>query len=166
MSPRKGAAEIEVSRVDEVLTLRMAREGTVYELSEDIGLDRWEARHWEEGSEVADLSVGITENLAMREFFSDEVAQEFLDELERRAVRDARMEPLARFRGLIAQGRWHEASQLGIRLALDPYVSGDRAEGSELYTQLAQAAGLVAANELSIARAAAEAARLGEEVSE
>lgn len=162
MNPRKGSAEIVVSRVDEVLTLRMERGGVVYELSEDIGLDCWEARHWDEGAEVADLSVGDTEHRALTGAFPDDVAQEFFDELDRRSVRDARLEPLERFRGLISQGRWHEVSQLGIRLAMDPYVSRDQAEGSELYTKLAQAAALVAANELSMERAAVKAARLDE----
>lgn len=162
MSPRKGHTPIEVSRVDEVLTLRMARDGVVYELSEDIGLDRWEARHWEEGAEVADLNAGDGADRAMADFFPQGVDQEFRDELERRSVREARLEPLDRFRALIAQSRWHKASQLGICLALDPYVSSDRAGGSEFYAQLAQTAALVAANELSIRQAITEAERLGE----
>lgn len=160
MSPRKGAAEIAVSRTDEVLTLRMLSEGVVYELSEDIGLGCWEARHWEEGADVAELSAGDTEQRAMSGFFPEPIEEEFEAELSRRSVRDVRMEPLARFRGLLDQGRWHEASQLGVRIAMDPYVSAGPGE-REAYTHLAQAAALVAANELEIERAATEASRLG-----
>lgn len=138
MSPRKGAAEIAVSRTDEVLTLRMLSEGVVYELSEDIGLGCWEARHWEEGADVAELSAGDTEQRAMSGFFPEPIEEEFEAELSRRSVRDVRMEPLARFRGLLDQGRWHEASQLGVRIAMDPYVSagpGER-EGTRIWRRL------------------------------
>lgn len=165
MSPRDPETPIEVSRVDEVIAVRVARGGRVFELSEDIGLDRWEARHWVEGSEIADLNVADSALRAMSGFFPPEIEELLHDELQRRSVTDARLEPLERFRALIAQGRWHEASQLGVRLALDPYVSADRPDGSELYTQLARTMALIAANELSIERAATEAARLGEEPS-